>query len=125
MNLHGIVSGAIATVNPFVPISIQLSTGQTTNADGSRTPSYADPIIASAQVQELTSRDLSQLQGLNLQMSQKAIYISGTLNGVVRVTREGGDLITFEDGTVWLTTTVLEQWPDWVKVSVTLQNDSV
>ncbi len=124
MNLHGIVSGAIATVNPFTQVSVRQSLGSTTNPDGSRTPAYDDPYVASAQVQELTSRDLAQLDGLNVQMSQKAMYLNGAINGVIRVSRLGGDLITLEDGTVWLTTAVLEQWPDWVKVSVTLQNDS-
>lgn len=49
------------------------------------------------------------------------MYISGMLNGVQRLTQVGGDLITLVDGTLWLTTAVMEQWPDWVRVSVTLQ----
>lgn len=124
MNLHGIVAGAISAVNPMVPVTVQASTGYVTGADGKRTPTYAAPVAANGQVQELTTRDLRQLDGLNVQGSMRAIYLDGFVSGAVRVTKQGGDLITFEDGSVWLTTNVLEQWPDWVKVAVTLQNGS-
>lgn len=43
MNLHGLVSGAIGLVNPFVPMTIRLSEGYTTQADGTRVPAYATP----------------------------------------------------------------------------------
>lgn len=44
MNLHGIASPYIGAVNPFVPVSVQISTGLTATApDGSRAPGYATP----------------------------------------------------------------------------------
>lgn len=124
MNLHGIVSGAISAVNPMQQITIQVSTGYTTGANFKRTPSYAAPVTLSAQVQELTQRDLRQLDGLSIQGSQKAIYCNGLIQGAVRVSQRGGDLISTQDGNVWLTTAVLEAWPDWCKVAATLQNGS-
>lgn len=121
MNLHGIVAGAIGTVNPHVPITLRVSLGYSTGADGLQSPSYQTFTNLIAQVQELTTRDLRQLEGLNVQNSERKIYMSGSASAIVRVNRKGGDLITLPDGTVWLITAVLEQWPDWCAVSATLQ----
>jgi hypothetical protein len=124
MNLHKIVAGSIAAVNPFQRATLQLSTGYTTNADGKRIPTYGNPIIVTAQVQSLSTHDLRHLEGLNIQGSQRTIYISGMLNAAQRPSQLGGDLITLRDGTIWLTLAVIEQWPDWVSVSVKLQNNA-
>jgi hypothetical protein len=121
MNLHKIVAGSIATVNPHQRAVLEISTGYTTNADGSRVPSYANPIIVTAQVQFLSEAELQHLASLNIQGSTRSIYLSGELNAVQRLTQVGGDLITLGDGTLWLTTAVMEQWPDWCKVSVVMQ----
>lgn len=43
MNLHGIVSGQIGAVNPFVPLTLRHSTGTATSAAGRQTPTYATP----------------------------------------------------------------------------------
>ena len=124
MNLHQIASGAIGAVNPFVPISIQVSTGSSINAAGQRTPTYAPAVVKPGQLQALTFRDITQMEGLNLQGTQKAVYINGHVAGLVRVLNKGGDLITFPDGSVWLVTLVLEHWPNWTKCAVTLQDGS-
>ncbi len=120
MNLHKVVAGSIAAVNPHQRATLQLSTGYTTNSDGSRVPTYGTPIMVTAQVQSLSTEDLQKLAELNVQGSTLGIYITGMLEGVVRPDQKGGDLITLRDE-VWLTTTVIEQWPDWVKVSVKRQ----
>lgn len=127
MNLHGIVASAIGSVNPNVPATLQISTGSTTQPDGTPVPTYATPITGTAQVQALSYMDLKQVDGLNLNGTRRAIYFYGAVNGVVRASNKGGDLITLTDGHnvgVWLTALVLEQWPDWVKVVATLQNGS-
>ena len=125
MNLHQIASGLISAVNPFQNATVQVSTGYTTAASGKRSPIYTDPITVSAQVQELTTQNLRQLDALNIQGSMRKIYMNGALFGAVRFSQRGGDLITLADGTVWLTTAVLERWDTgWVAVSVTLQNGS-
>lgn len=122
MNLHGIVSGAIGTINPNVTVSIEVSTGTTMLDDGTRVPKYASPVAVLAQIQPLTGGDLRQLESLNLQGDFQGIYISGNIDGLVRADNKGGDKITFPDGRVYLVTTVLESWPDWTKCAVTLQN---
>jgi hypothetical protein len=125
MNLHGIVSGLIGAVNPHVPATLLVSTGFTVDDDGKRIPTYAAPVTVTAQVQALTFRDIMQVDGLNLQGTRRAIYLYGEVDGLVRVSQRGGDLITLADGPnvgVWLVAQVLEQWPDWCKVAATLQN---
>lgn len=122
VNLHKIASNVINAVNPNTLIQVQASSGYTKGVGGKRTPTYLPAVQAYGQVQQLTSRDLRQLEMLNLQGSERKIYISGSIDAITRINKTGGDLITMTDNTVWLTTHVLEQWPDWVAVSVVLQN---
>lgn len=123
MNLHGIVSGAIGTVNPHVPAQIFPNTGYGTNADGSRGATYGDPVDVMIQKQELSQRDLRQIDNLNLQGILAAIYVDGTWFGVNRPDGTGGDLIRF-NGQEWLVGAVLEQWPDWTKVAACRQRSA-
>lgn len=128
MNLHSIVAGAINQINPFVTATVQQSSGYTTNADGSRTPEYTT-FIVQVQPQALTFTDLTQLDGLNIQGVRRKIYLSGDVEGAIRADQRGGDILTFPEGTfpegnVWLAAHVLEHWPNWVAVAITLQNNS-
>lgn len=122
MNLHGIVSGYISAVNPQETVVVEISDGYETAADGLRSPKYLPPELMLAQVQALQFRDIQQLDGLNIQGTQRKMYFYGEIDGLVRVDNKGGDLITRSDGSVWLVTLVLEQWPDWCSVAVTLQD---
>lgn len=125
MNLHGIVAPYIAVVNPPVLAGFFRSTGPVTQSNGVRLPSFAAPVQVSAQVQQLSSRDLRQVEGLNLQGYNVAIYLYGSADGVVRVTNKGGDIIGIPGGAnagIYLVTMVLERWADWTKVVATLQN---
>jgi hypothetical protein len=122
VNLHGIVSGAIGSVNPFVRAELMRSAGYTTNPDGSRTPTYVTIHNGPVQVQALSTDDLKQIEGLNIQGAKNGVYLNGTWNGVVRSLRQGGDLLKF-GGQTWLVVTVLENWPDWSKLAVVLQGD--
>lgn len=129
MNLHQIAGPIVGAVNPIVPVTLRVSTGNTIGDDGSMVPTYADPVSVSAQIQALTFKDLTQLDGLNLNGTRRAIYLYGEVDAIVRVSQKGGDLITFNNGSVWLTAQVLEQWDDgftsaWCKVAVTLQDGS-
>jgi len=122
MNLHNIASGVISSVNPQVPAIVQVSTGPgTTQASGKRVPTYAAPQTVPAQVQALTYKDIQQIEGLNLQGTRRAIYFYGHVEGLVRVSNRGGDLVTLPDGSTWLVAMVLETWPDWSKVVATMQ----
>ena len=123
MNLHGFVASAIGSINPQIAITILCSTGYTTMPDSKRTPTYAPPLQIFAQVQELTSDDLRRVDGLNIQGESRAVYLNGSAAGVVRSEGRGGDLMQFY-GKTWLVTKVVERWPDWCKVIVTLQVDN-
>ena len=121
MNIFGIVRRLSAVV-PRVNLTVQVSTGYTTNADGSRVPTYAAPQVVSGSVQALQFNDITQLDALNIQGERRKIYIKGQVDGLVRVENKGGDLITDPLGNVWLVALVLEAWPDWCSVAVTLQD---
>jgi hypothetical protein len=78
-----------------------------------------------AQVQPLSSRDLEQLEGLNLNGEKMAVYVNGEINGAVRVKLKGGDLLDFPDGSQWLVIQSLEGWyrtAGWSKSAIVLQN---
>lgn len=119
----------IQTVNPDVLAELWHSTGATTAASGKRMPTYSKtPIVVQAQA--LSYSDLQQLDGLNIQGVRRAIYCNAQVMSIVRVQREGGDLVvfpegTFPEGTTWLAVHTLERWPTWCKLAVTLQNDEL
>lgn len=130
MNLHGIVSGVIGTVNPFVPVTLQQSAGTYDTAlDGSRTPHYnASP--QSVQVQALSAKEIQHLDGLNIQGVLRKAYLNGDWRGVYRATNQGGDLMQFAavagvpaslQGTTWKVVQVFETWPDWCALAIQLQ----
>lgn len=120
--MHSIVSGAIASVNPFVNATLRQSTGYTTNADFTRAPTYTDTVMR-IQVQALSNQELLHVEGLNLQGNKTAVYLGGRWNGIVRAGKQGGDVLKFH-GKVWLVVIVLEDWPQWTKLAVVEQNGS-
>lgn len=129
MNLHGIASGIIGAVNPFVTVTLRRSTGYTTSPDGDRVPTYTQISGVQVQVQALSYSDIQQMDSLNIQGVRRAIYVGSEVEGLVRVGKEGGDLLTFPtgalpEGDIWLAAHVLEAWPTWRKVAITLQNGS-
>jgi signal peptidase I len=126
MNLRALVNGATSTINPNVGATLYISTGSTT-VHFKQTPTY-DQSPVTAQVQPLSSGDIRQLDALNIQGAQKAVYLNGAVHTIDRVKKLGGDLIVFPDGTlpegnVWLTLASIEQWANWCKVAVVLQDD--
>lgn len=126
MNLYSLVTGAVSAINPMRRAKIAVAQGYTTNADGTRVPVYLPPRHVLAQVQELSSMDLQATDGLNLQGETKSIYLQGDWTGVVRADGRGGDVIQFDDGTVWLVNKIAENWlgrKGWVKVIATRQMD--
>jgi len=127
VNLQGITAGAVSAVNPFITGQIKASQGYATAADGSQQPGYANPVDVQLQVQALQYNDIVQLDGLNIQGDRRAVYLQGDWDGVIRADQKGGDLLMFPDrkgGPVrtWLVVFVFENWPDWTKVAVTLQD---
>lgn len=125
MNLHAIASPYIAAVNPPLVVSVRISTSSTTGPGGKRVPVYALPRTMRAQIQAMTSGDLRQVQGLNLNGEKLAAYITGNWDGVSRPDKRGGDLVTLPDKSVWLVAMVLENWTrmdNWCKVALVEQN---
>ena len=126
MNLHAIASPIVAAVNPMLPVTVRISSGNATAADGTRTPSYAAAYQARGQVQPMSSRDLRQVEGINLQGTLVAVYLSGDVEGISRPLTKGGDLITFPGGAIYLVVVALENWGAtpaemWSKVACQLQ----
>ncbi len=120
MNLHGIASTAISGVNPFILAQIKHSSGTyVTGADGKRTPNYVSGNVM-VQMQPITTGDVKHLAALNIQGVHAAIYVNGNYNAVVRSQGFGGDIVTIGVLT-YLVVAVLESWPDWSKLALTLQ----
>ena len=124
MNLHSIASQAISAVNPMLTVTTKLSSGYTTSGDGSQVPTYTTG-SATGQVQSLSASDLKKLEGMNIQNVEQKVYLNGNFEGAFRQLGLGGDLLTFNYGThgaqTYLVTAVLERWPDWSCVGVTMQ----
>ena len=129
MNLHGIVRNAINSVNPEFVGVWRRSTGYTTAADGTRTPTYTNATVT-MQIQALTGKDLKHTDFLNMQGVKRSVYLFGDVQGVVRPDVKGGDILQFPEtrggaNRDWLVVVVFETWvPDvagWAKVGVVLQ----
>lgn len=116
MNLHGIVAGAIGSVNPHVLVTVRHSLGTyRTAADGKRAPDYRQVDNVPAQVQPLSPGEVKHMDNLNIQGVLKKAYFYGEVAGVIRADQKGGDLVVM-DGKSWLVVHPLEQWPDWCSV---------
>lgn len=129
LNLHGIVRGAINSVNPEFTGVWRQSTGYTTASDGVQSPTYTNATVP-MQVQALSGLDLKHTDFLNMQGVKRSVYLFGDAQGVVKPEAKGGDILQFPQarGGVnynWLVTHVLETWtPDgagFCKVGVVLQ----
>lgn len=133
-NLHGLVRGAINSVNPDITVGWQVSIGNTVGANGKSTPAWAASIPVKAQVQAVKGSDLRKYNFLQGQGVYRAVYMYLNPDAINRVEAKGGDLLTFAQypgGTVrtWLVTVVDEPWTAttpglaWSRVIVTLQLD--
>jgi hypothetical protein len=134
MNLHGIVRGAINSVNPDITGTWRESTGFAPNAEYTPVPTYTDHTGVTMQVQALSGKDLRHEAFLSIQGVKRSVYLYGNVQGVERPNAKGGDLLLFAENRgganrVWLVVAVLETWtPDttgWCKVGVVLQPDSI
>jgi hypothetical protein len=126
VNLRGIVNGAIQGINSDSVVMWVQNSGYTTAADGTRTPNQTSTTV-SANVQALSGTDLRHIDGLNMQGVMRSVYLYGDVEGIVRANGQGGDILQFPmaPGGIaqnWLVTQVMESWPTWCRVIVTLQN---
>ncbi len=128
MNLRGLVNRAVQGVNPDLPITWQSSQGYSTDpASGVSTPNYITQTVY-GQVQPLPTQRLAHLAELNIQGVLRSVFVRGTVLTAVRVDGTGGDLLQFPEipgapTRTWLVVLVDEQWPDWCRATVQLQND--
>ena len=121
MDLRNIANGISSTVNPNEVVTVLRSTGYTIGEGRKQVPAYAAPVTGPAQIQALDGKDLQHTEGLNIQGTIRAIYLRGSLAGVVRPTQVGGDIVQRADGSEWLVVKVLESWPTWTKAAIVLQ----
>jgi hypothetical protein len=133
-NLHGLVRGAINSVNPDIAASWYVSTGNTIAAGGKSTPAYAAAIPMRVQIQAVRGSDLRKYDFLQGNGVYRAVYMFFNPDAINRVESKGGDLLTFKQyptGAVrtWLISAVDEPWTSgngnlsWSRVIVTLQLD--
>lgn len=125
MNLRALANPFTQIVNDNLQIPWIQSTGYTTDINGKRTPTTTT-ITAPGQVQALSASDLRHVDELNITGILRSVYWYGNVQGIVRADQQGGDILQFPEvpgGPVrnWLVTTVVETWPSWSHVIVTLQ----
>jgi len=123
MDLFGIASAVSGTITPPETVQVKRSTGYTVGTGRKQVPSYAPAVSVPANIQALDSVDLRQMEGINIQGTIQAIYLRGTLAGVIRPGGTGGDLVlrgpNFSE--TWLVVKVLESWPTWTKAAIVRQ----
>lgn len=130
MDLRGIANQVSDTVNPNIIVTWRASNGFSIGTAGKQQPQYLTGVTGPAQVQALDNSDLKQIEGLNISGSIRALYMRGNLAAVIRADSKGGDqiIIGAQRGApallvgTWLTSKVLESWPDWTKIVIVKQN---
>lgn len=130
MNLHGIVRGAITTVNPDLLVPYYRSAGYGKDSTFAQTPQYAAPVNVPIQVQALTGRWLQHRDLLDIQGVLRSVHMYGNTQGIVRADKKGGDLLYFPQvpggqSYFWKVAAVLETWPDWCHLAVVMQTFTV
>ena len=120
MDLHSIVRNSITRVNKDITATLKRSQGVKTLPNGKREPAYYPDEIISVQKQQLTQRELMQLDSINQQGVTCSIYLYGNQYGVMRSGQTGGDLLEM-NGQTWKVVQVLEAWDDWCKLALVLQ----
>lgn len=130
MNLSYFANAAIQSINPNIPVTVRVPQGYAIDPLTRRqVPAFVDS-VGTGQVQALDGDDLRQLDGLNIQGTIRALYLYGSVagvirpdmlpNAVVRFTSDEGGITQARD---WGVFKVLEQWAGWCKVAVVYQDN--
>lgn len=133
-NLHGLVRGAINSVNPDIRGQWLVSTGTIVDDAGGSTPQYATAVPVKLQVQAVRGGDLRKYEFLQAQGVYRAVYMYLNPDAINRELQKGADLLTFPQyprgpAVTWLVSAVDEPWTAgngtlaWARVIVTLQLD--
>lgn len=120
MNLHQLVRGVIGSVNPDIPVIVLPSTGSDEDDAGRVVPRFGAPIPTTGQKQPLTGKDVERFQQQGIQGVTCKMHLNGNYEGMFRKLGKGGDVLQF-GGDTYLVTSVMERWPDWCCVALTLQ----
>ena len=88
MNLHGIVAGVVGAVNPLQLVGIQISIGNTENADGSLVPAYATPGSITASIGGTLTASIPDPN------NPTTLSVAAVLSGSLQV----GDAVSGSDG---------------------------
>jgi len=72
MDLRGLANSVSSTVNPNTQVSVRRSTGYTLGSGARQVPTYAAAVTGPANIQALSSDDIKQLDGLNIQGTLRA-----------------------------------------------------
>ena len=125
MNLHGIAAAAIGAINPFIPVSIRVSAGATEDDSGRPIKAYAAPLAAMGQKQPVSGREIERFNQQGIQGVACKMYLNGNYEGMFRVLGKGGDMIDIPgEGQTYFVASVMERWPDWCCVALTMQNNA-
>ena len=127
VNLHGIVRGAIATLNPDEDAILYTASGQG-NVAGKIEATYLPPVAVKVQIQSETDEALyhSNNAGQNDITNRFYLFsssVEGRPAGIIRPLGRSGDLFQRADGTWWLITAVVDDFSavGWTSVRATLQ----
>jgi hypothetical protein len=126
VNLRRIANGLTRAVNGNQTVQWVRSMGYSTDSAGKRQPLPDLTRPLSANVQPLQGKDLQHVDALNMQGVFRSVYLYGDVEAIVRADGKGGDILQFPEvpgGQLrnWLVTQVMETWPSWCRVIVTLQ----
>lgn len=126
IDVRVIANSVTPITNENMSITWLQSNGYTTNDAGKRVPTTKTKKI-DAQVQGISAERLKQIDGLNLEGVYRSIHLYGDSEGVIRVDQKGGDIFQFPEvpnGKIrnWKVVQVMETWPTWSRVLVTLQS---
>lgn len=126
MDLQAITSAACQVITPPDIATVKISTGHSLPDEaGLMKPQFSIITNVRVDVQAMSTTDLDMVDGLNLTGIKRSIYLQGQFAGLQRPNNKGGDLIIIASGAnrgTWLVAITLENWADWCRVAVTLQN---
>ena len=128
INVRGIANAAIQAVNPNIPVIVLMPNGYVIDPDTLlQVPGYTET-AAQGQLQALDGDDNRQIDSLNIQGTIRAMYLYGSIAGVMRPDQQPSANVRFtsnEGGITaereWNVFKVLETWSAWCKVAIVLQ----
>jgi len=122
INPYSQARNGIQNINPDYVVSYLQSTGYTIGAGRVQTPTYADPVIFSAQMQRMTQKEIDK-SGVETVSGEfwKLFIPLNTVSTVIRPTSKGGDIFII-NGQNWYVYTILGKWYQYTVAMIALQD---